>query len=782
MRNVLAAALLTATVLLVAGSMFFAPSAAAQDHVPYIEYGATGVQYADNVTVLDGTEATLASGWYLASGTLTYSSTLAVSGSVSLILEDGCAMTVNGAAGNPGIMVGGSDSLTIYAQSKGSSAGSLNSSGDISKEEGGAGIGTGYLVTSGTAGDITIKGGNIRAAGGGGSAGIGGGFNVNGGNITISGGDIVAIGGGGPRAISSGAGIGGGGGGIRSGMSGGNIIITGDANVTASVTDVSRTGGAGIGGGGGRGDRGPSGDITIDTTGTVIATGGIGNTSTGADIGTGGADTDSGDNNGKPYYPSCTVSFSVTDAGSASGSTVSATYGGRPISSGSSVYGGQTLVVTAAGAGAGTGIYSYAWSGEGASGQTTQSLRTIVKSSDVDVLCTVTDSAVIPSASVTVAAPATGTDPDTAAATDDAYYSCSAVAWQPNDVPFKPAKRYTASVTLTAADGYTFSEDMSATINGNPATVSGEGSVVVLSYQFQATDKMRPTLVLGASSGQGSATLTAAISSSDTPGGKTIVFTKDGATLGTAVTDASGAATYQASGLTPATYDFGASFAGDAYNYAAESRTEATIQNIPSVQVKEYYIKASSDAGTKISPEGTVNVPSGASQTFMFSAPQGYALSAVTVDDVPLTSDQMASGSYTFYDVHGNHTISVTSRNARTDITLRIDIAKGSGYAEYSVNGDPFVRYSGTVSLPEFCSLDVRAYADDGCSFSKWTAGGVSDASQQKSFSGVGAPIHLDLYFTEESSIPWLIVIVVLAALVIVCIAAAVILRGRKTK
>jgi alpha-tubulin suppressor-like RCC1 family protein len=86
------------------------------------------------------------------------------------------------------------------------------------------------------------------------------------------------------------------------------------------------------------------------------------------------------------YY---TVSFSATDAGMASGSTISATYGGFPVMSGSVVLGGKTLVITAVGAGA-PGGYTYSWAGAGSNWETRAALTIASVSAAVDVKCAVT--------------------------------------------------------------------------------------------------------------------------------------------------------------------------------------------------------------------------------------------------------------------------------------------------------------------------------------------------------------------------------------------------------
>ncbi len=87
------------------------------------------------------------------------------------------------------------------------------------------------------------------------------------------------------------------------------------------------------------------------------------------------------------YY---TVSFSIVDAGQASGSGISAAYDGTAISSGGIRLGGRTLRITAAGRGADR--YSYDWRGEGTSGAATNVLTLDRLDAKVDVVCTVTGS------------------------------------------------------------------------------------------------------------------------------------------------------------------------------------------------------------------------------------------------------------------------------------------------------------------------------------------------------------------------------------------------------
>ncbi len=244
----------------------------------------------------------------------------------------------------------------------GGDGGNISISGGIvtaTAGSGGAGIGGGHGIgdssgisgvdgaPGGSGGNITITGGTVTATGSSGGAGIGGGagggsgfydslatggVGGSGGNITISGGVITATGSSGARLATggstwtemcpgSGAGIGGGAGGGANtggdGGDGGNITISGTAEIlkaqggnlfisSASNLANSGAGAAGIGGGGGAsynyrntvvglmfpgssGDGGDGGTINIEGAAIIHeALGGGGRLGSGAGIGGGG--------------------------------------------------------------------------------------------------------------------------------------------------------------------------------------------------------------------------------------------------------------------------------------------------------------------------------------------------------------------------------------------------------------------------------------------------------------------------------------------------------------
>jgi hypothetical protein len=196
---------------------------------------------------------------------------------------------------------------------------------------------------------------------------------------------------------------------------------------------------------------------------------------------------------------------------------------------------------------------------------------------------------------------------------------------------------------------------------------------------------------------------------------------------------------------------------------------------------KSYYITASSDGGSKITPGGKVTATGGGSITFYFSAVDGYSVSYVTVDGVRLTQEQTDLGYYTFRNVTSNHAIDVKSvHGSKANVTLTIDVVGGGGHAEYSVNGSAFITYTSTVSLPYDADLTVRAIADGGHSFEKWEIPAKKTASVV-SFSDVEAPLYLDLYFGDDSdnSLLWWVLGLILL-LIVIFIIFLILWRRRK--
>jgi len=110
------------------------------------------------------------------------------------------------------------------------------------------------------------------------------------------------------------------------------------------------------------------------------------------------------------------------------------------------------------------------------------------------------------------------------------------------------------------------------------------------------------------------------------------------------------------------------------------------VPNVPNQNEKRYYITASADAGSTISPKGTTVLGQGEDKTYIFSLIEGYCYFAVKVDGVPLTEEQMLLGHYTFRNVVANHTIEVESVPDTAVPVPPVVGDEGSGPVDNSVN------------------------------------------------------------------------------------------------
>jgi formylglycine-generating enzyme required for sulfatase activity len=95
---------------------------------------------------------------------------------------------------------------------------------------------------------------------------------------------------------------------------------------------------------------------------------------------------------------------------------------------------------------------------------------------------------VILAVAVAITGPATGEAPVTTAPAGNRGYTCGAVSWFPNDNTFRGGTVYTASITLTANENYTFSDELDAKINNRYALITDDsGETVTISLRFDAT-------------------------------------------------------------------------------------------------------------------------------------------------------------------------------------------------------------------------------------------------------------------------------------------------------
>ena len=181
--------------------------------------------------------------------------------------------------------------------------------------------------------------------------------------------------------------------------------------------------------------------------------------------------------------------------------------------------------------------------------------------------------------------------------------------------------------------------------------------------------------------------------------------------------------------------------------------TAAFESPVPPVHpAKTYYITATSDDRTSISPEGKTAVSNGANKTFTFSADPGYRVGAVTVDGKSLTQAEIDLGYYTFRNVIANHIIEVHAETGpRAQVLVVIDIVNGGGQAQYSVNGGLFQKYTGPFNVMWEDDVTVTAIADKGHVFVEWRDGSMVIKDQQYEMYGLTVPVkEVELYFDSQ--------------------------------
>ncbi|MHB1454650.1 MAG: Ig-like domain-containing protein [Saccharofermentanales bacterium] len=240
-----AAALLS--LLIIIGNFPVIPLSADSD-VSYIDEN--GIMRTTSATVIANTTTTLTSGWYIVQGNVS-TTNLRVSGSVYLILADGCVLTAGANSNKAGIEMEHENFLTIYGQSLNTGKIIASGNGRGSGLGGSGGVDGSILAageTGGHCGNLTINGGTViadRLGGGDGGKGISdrnlyapGGRGGNGGIIVLNRGTLSVSGN-----------MGGGNGGYSTYLRGGN----GGDIISLTVTGGTLTAGALCGGTGGDG-------------------------------------------------------------------------------------------------------------------------------------------------------------------------------------------------------------------------------------------------------------------------------------------------------------------------------------------------------------------------------------------------------------------------------------------------------------------------------------------------------------------------------------------------
>jgi hypothetical protein len=167
-----------------------------------------------------------------------------------------------------------------------------------------------------------------------------------------------------------------------------------------------------------------------------------------------------------------------------------------------------------------------------------------------------------------------------------------------------------------------------------------------------------------------------------------------------------------------------------------------------------YYITATSDGMSSVSPEGRITAAGGSNMTFYFSADPGRSIRTVVVDGRNLSQAEIDLGYYTFANVSSSHTISVYAENGpRSPVLVVIDIMEGKGQAQYSINGGAFRTYTGPVTAVWGDDITVRASPAGGYKFAEWKDGSTVITTSEYAMRNVSVAVKdIELYFEESDS------------------------------
>ena len=262
--------------------------------------------------------------------------------------------------------------------------------------------------------------------------------------------------------------------------------------------------------------------------------------------------------------------------------------------------------------------------------------------------------------------------------------------------------------------------------------------------------------------------------------------------LGTGILDADCKAAFSTDSLSLGKHTIIACYAGDGNFDASQASCDHTVSETVGGGV--YYITATADGNSTIDKIGLVTVTRGNNQTFTFSAVSGYHIVSVLIDGIPLSQAQIDAGSYTFSKVMMNHSIQVASAPgaaSATTVTLTISVSlQNGGYAEYSIDGgQTFTQYTSTVTIQIGSNVSVRADANDGFDFQKWTNSSTTTTTSDLSLGTMSTSTHLTLYFMEkgqgghdnnDGNIWWWVLAIVILLIIIGIIIWFIIARRRR--
>ena len=416
----------------------------------------------------------------------------------------------------------------------------------------------------------------------------------------------------------------------------------------------------------------------------------IDGTDTGKDITISAADNSTTIN----YY---TVSFAVSDAGKASGSTISATAGGSDITSGVAVLSGKQVIITVTGNGADS--YTYAWTGDGTGGETTQALTISSLSSEVDATCTVTGfDTTAPTLSSTSASDVTYYGATLNFTSDEAgtyYYLVYAAA----DTAPNAATVKAQGTAVAKGSGVAAASANTAGVTGLSGSTAYKAYVIVEDAAGNASAVSTIDINTSAPPDTTAPTLSSTSASDVTLSGATLNFTSDEAgtyyyLVYAAADTASNAATVKAQGTAVAKGSGAA---------AASANTAVVTGLSASTGYKAYVIVE--DAAGNASAVSTIDINTSAPPDTTAPTLSSTSASDVTLSGATLNFTSDEAGTY-YYLVYA---AAAAAPDAATVKAQGTAVAKGSGAAAASANTASVTGLSGSTAYKAYVIVEDAA-------------------------------------------------------------------------
>ena len=317
-------------------------------------------------------------------------------------------------------------------------------------------------------------------------------------------------------------------------------------------------------------------------------------------------------------------------------------------------------------------------------------------------------------------APAANAAPDTTAVVSTGGVDVSAVSWEPDDNPFGFDTVYTASVTLTAQDGYVFASGAAVTINGETATVApGSGGTLIATYTFAETEATadaetpnitgQPQNVTVSEGGQADLSVTATVSKG-TLSYQWYKNAADDTASGTLIT-----------GANAESYSAPTDTVGTLYYYCAVTNTDPDATGAQTAEVKtqtctvvvqtpQYVITALPSNSSYGTATGGGRYDKGTSVTLTAAAKKGYCFvcwkknGTEVSKSLVYTFTALSSASYTAQFAAATPlTISCSKTDASvygmSNGSVTVTASGGdSGAYDYSINGGTSWQSSGSFS------------------------------------------------------------------------------------